>query len=109
MRKIPAGTVLLLLIVFVAVGRQAQAQGAQVAILGCVSTGLQPSCLIITDKASGKSYQLNAAKPKPDPARHLVVRLTGTVTDKVDLCMQGPVLEKISWTYMRMKCGSADQ
>ena len=88
----------------------AQAQ-TKVTVNGCVSGGVESAstmkmgCLIIRDRASTQSYQINAAKPQPDPAKGLVVHLTGTVkTGGVDVCMQGPVLENIKWNYTRMKC-----
>jgi hypothetical protein len=84
--------------------QQSQAQGARVSILGCVSQGVERGCLIITDNVSGKTYQINAANPKPDPAQGLVVSLSGTIVNKADICQQGPILEKIKWTYTKKKC-----
>src|ERR1043166_7132089 len=83
---------------------QAQAQAPRVSILGCVSQGVEGGCLIITDNASGKVYQINAAQPKPDPAKHLVVRLSGTIVNKISFCQQGQILEEIKWSYTRMRC-----
>jgi hypothetical protein len=88
-----------------AVTQQSQAQGARVAILGCVSQGVEGGCLIITDNVSGKVYQINSAQPKPDPAKRLVVRLSGTIVNKISFCQQGPILEEIKWTYTKMRCG----
>jgi hypothetical protein len=84
-----------------------QPMGTNVAVQGCVRSGVEGGCLVITDKASGKTYQINAAVPKPDPARRLVVRLKGTVSGMVDFCQQGPVLENVSWSYTRMRCADA--
>jgi hypothetical protein len=88
-----------------AVTHQSQAQATRVSILGCVSRGVEGGCLIITDNVSGKTYQINSAEPKPDPAQRLVVRLSGTIVNKIDFCQQGPILEEIKWTYTKMRCG----
>jgi hypothetical protein len=83
----------------------AQAQTAeQIAIVGCVVTGTERGCLIIKDNASNKTYQINAANPKPNPRQGLAVLLHGVVTNKMDTCQQGPVLENITWTYTKMRC-----
>jgi hypothetical protein len=86
------------------VAQQSQAEGARVTILGCVSPGVEGGCLIITDNVSGKIYQIKAAVPKPDPAKRLVVRLSGTVVNKIDFCQQGQILEDIKWNYTKMRC-----
>lgn len=88
-----------------AVPQQSQAQGGpRVAVLGCVSPGVEAGCLIITDNVSGKTYQISSAVPKPDPAKHLVVRLSGTIVNKISFCQQGPILEEIKWSYTKMRC-----
>ena len=50
----------------------AQPAGQSVNVLGCVSKGVEVGCLIIKDRATGKTYQINAAKPAPDPAQILL-------------------------------------
>jgi hypothetical protein len=87
-------------------GQQAQAQtrGELVGVLGCVHPGLIPGCSFIRDNATSQPYQINAASPRPDPARRLVIRLRGTVSSRVDMCMEGPILENIRWSYTRMRC-----
>ena len=107
MRKTFAITAGLFLVACSLAGQPAQAQGAQVNVLGCVRPGLIPSCLYIRDNATGQSYQINAASPRPDPAQRLVVRLRGIVANKVDMCMEGPILEKIRWSYTKMRCPAA--
>ena len=53
-------------------------------------------CIIIKDRVTGKTYQINTAKPAPDPARNRVIDLIGQTTSAADFCQQGPVLSKIS-------------
>lgn len=91
-------------IAFIATAAHAQQKGEQVTLLGCVSAGVERGCLMIKDRSGGKTYQINASRPRPSPAQRLVVLLTGTVTDKVDFCQQGPVLENITWAYTKMAC-----
>ena len=82
---------------------QAQ-QPPRVDVAGCVKQGVELNCLIIEDAKSGKTYQINAASPRPDPARHLVVRLHGQIAGSVDFCQQGPVLTEITWRYTKRQC-----
>ncbi len=88
--------------------QQPQAIGEQVLMLGCVAAGIERGCLVIKDRASGKTYQISAARPRPNPTQRLVVVLTGNVTDKADTCQQGPVLENITWAYTKMVCDASE-
>ena|ERR1700733_496226 len=83
-----------------------QGQGQRVKVLGCVSRGVEIGCLIIKDGVTGKTYQINAGKPAPDPARNRVIDLIRQTTSAVDFCQQGPVLSKISWHYTRRPCAA---
>lgn len=80
------------------------AAGQTVNILGCVSRGVEFGCLVIKDHRTGKTYQINSANPPPDPAKNLVVSLKGQVTGGIDFCQQGPILQDITWNYMRTSC-----
>jgi hypothetical protein len=82
----------------------APAVGQTVNVLGCVSRGVEFGCLIIKDRRTGKTYQINAANPPPDPAKNLVVSLKGQIFEGVDFCQQGPILKEITWNYTRMAC-----
>ncbi len=83
---------------------QAQGFGTRIVVDGCVTKGVEPGCLIVHDRGSTFTYNVSAAKPKPDPAHHFAVHVTGVVSDRVSFCMQGPVLEKITWAYTKTKC-----
>lgn len=82
------------------------AAGQTVHVLGCVKPGVEFGCLIITDPKTGKSYQINSATPRPDPAQNLVVDLKGQIFAGVDICMQGQILKEITWNYTKMSCTS---
>jgi len=86
---------------------QAQQPPQSVDVVGCVSRGVELNCLIIKDSKSGKTYQINAASPRPDPARNLVVHLKGQIAGAVDFCQQGPVLTAITWSYTERQCPAA--
>lgn len=75
-----------------------------VSILGCVSRGVEVGCLVITDRKTGKTYQINGAQPQPDPAKNLVVRLEGKIAHLLDFCQQGAILQDITWSYTRTSC-----
>jgi hypothetical protein len=74
--------------------------GDTVAVTACVRPGVEASCLIV-DGADGAVFDVTSAKPKPP--LDVMVRLRGTVTDKVSACNQGIVLDRISWTATRQK------
>jgi hypothetical protein len=91
--------------VAIASGFAASSQGAgaeTVTVQGCPIPGVTAGCLVIQgfDK---QTYNITAAKPRPMPDDR-VIRLTGTKTDKVSLCMQGVVLDDIKWSYTQQKC-----
>ncbi len=85
-------------------GTPSNAAGQTVHILGCVSPGVEIGCLMIKDHKTGKTYQINSANPRPDPAQNLVVDLKGQIFHGVDFCMQGPILTEITWNYTKMSC-----
>jgi hypothetical protein len=82
----------------------AQAAAQTVRVLGCVRQGVEMGCLIIKDRKTGKTYQINAASPKPDPGQNLAVMLTGKVAPGADFCQQGLILTAIAWNYTKMRC-----
>ncbi len=107
MRYWPAALVGLLLMC-PAGARSACAASKTVNILGCVSHGVENGCLVIKDRETGKTYQIDAANPKPDPGQSLVVELKGEISEgAVDFCQQGPILTAIQWTYRKMRCAPA--
>ena len=93
-----------LLLVSSAGAQSAHAASQTVHILGCVKPGVEFGCLMMTDRKTGKTYQINSATPRPDPAQNLVVDLKGQIFAGVDFCMQGPILKEITWSYTKMPC-----
>jgi hypothetical protein len=80
----------------------AAAEGKKVTITSCPYPGVEFSCLMIKDK-DGTVYNITGANPKPMP-NDVVIILTGTVTQKLSICLQGIVLDDIKWQRTKMRC-----
>jgi hypothetical protein len=76
----------------------------RVTITGCPYAGVTANCLMIKG-ADGTVYNITGVSPKPRLIDR-VIRLRGAITDKVSMCNQGVVLERIRWTRTRQKCSS---
>ncbi len=87
--------------------QQTAKQAETVTVLGCVSPGVEANCLVIKDGKSGKTYDITSAKPRPGPSQ-MAVQLRGTVSSGASICMQGVILENITWTSTNTRCDSAD-
>jgi hypothetical protein len=82
----------------------ASAAGQRVAFSGCVFTGTPDMCLMIKSP-DGTLYNISALNPRPR-ALDRVIRVRGTVTEKVSACPQGIVLDRIRWSRTRQRCPS---
>lgn len=78
--------------------------GTKVSITGCVGRSLDNLCPIITDRKTGLPSTITSANPQPDPAKKLVVHLTGTIASYITFCWSGPFLDNIKWYYTKMRC-----
>jgi hypothetical protein len=76
--------------------------GQRISVMACPYTGVTSPCLMIKG-ADGTVYNITAAAPKP-PLNGRMIRLRGTVTDKLSACAQGTVLERVRWSPVREKC-----
>ncbi len=85
-----------------ALASPAAAEGKKVTITGCPYPGVESTCLMIKDK-DGTVYNITGAHPKPAPYDVAII-LTGTVAQKLSLCMQGIVLDDIKWDRTKMRC-----
>ncbi len=74
----------------------------QVTITGCPYAGVTGSCLMIKG-SDGSVYNISGITPKPREM-NLMIRLRGYVTDKLSMCNEGIVLDRIRWTRTRQKC-----
>jgi hypothetical protein len=53
----------------------------------------------------GTLYNISALNPRPRSLER-VIRVRGSVTDKVSTCNQGIVLDRIRWSRTRQHCPS---
>jgi len=74
----------------------------RVTIAGCPYPGVTANCLMIK-AANGPAYNITAISPRPRPSGR-VIRVRGTVTDKMSVCGEGVVLDRIRWTRTRQLC-----
>jgi hypothetical protein len=74
----------------------------RVSVSSCPYPGVTGSCLMIK-AADGTVYNISAVTPRPRPSGR-VIRVRGTVTDKMSVCGQGVVLDRIRWTRTRQLC-----
>ena len=76
----------------------------RVIITGCPYAGVTANCLMIKS-SEGRVYNISSMTPRPR-AMDRMIRLRGTVTDKLSMCNQGVVLDRIRWTRTRQKCSN---
>jgi hypothetical protein len=74
----------------------------RVTIAGCPYPGVTANCLMIK-AVNGPAYNITAIQPRPR-ASGRVIRVRGTVTDKMSVCGEGIVLDRIRWTRTRQLC-----
>lgn len=85
-----------------ALASPAAAEGKKVMITGCPYPGVEFNCLMIKGK-DGTVYNITGANPKPLP-NDVAIIVTGTVAQKISICMQGIVLDDIKWDRTKMRC-----
>ena len=76
----------------------------RVTVTGCPYAGVTANCLMIKD-TDGTVYNVTGINPKPRLVDRMI-RLRGTITDKLSMCNQGVVLDRIRWTRTRQKCSN---
>lgn len=82
--------------------RAAPNVGQRVALSGCAYVGTPATCLMIKG-ADDTVYNITALNPRPRLLDRMI-RVRGTVTDKLSICNQGIVLERIRWSRTRQRC-----
>lgn len=65
-------------------------------------------CLNVKSTIDGKTYEIDSAQPRPDPARGLVIDGIGLAGGIMSICMTGTPLKDIKWHYTKSKCSGAD-
>jgi hypothetical protein len=96
--------VLLAAVLISAAAQAAPQVGERVALTACPHAGITAPCPTING-ADGAVYNIAGATAKP-PLNGRMIRLRGTVSDKLSTCLQGTVLDRIRWTPVRQKCSN---
>jgi len=65
------------------------AAAEDVSVSGCVEPGVEAGCLMM--KAGDELYNVTHAKPKPEIGKYGTVM--GTLSDGVDICQQGKIVD----------------
>jgi hypothetical protein len=76
--------------------------GQRVSVTGCAFPGVTATCLMIKG-ADGTVYNITGVSPRPRTLER-VIRVRGTVTDKMSICNEGIVLDRIRWSRTRQQC-----
>ena len=73
---------------------------------GCVTAGVEPGCLMVTDTKTQTAYNVyfRGNKPKVGTA----IRFSGTPHDGPTTCMQGQAVNVTTWLQLKMKCKPAN-
>jgi hypothetical protein len=77
-------------------------QPERISVVGCPYPGVTAGCLMLKGP-NGAVYNISAISPRPRQSGRMI-RLRGTVTDKLSICGQGVVLDRIRWTRTRQHC-----
>jgi hypothetical protein len=75
----------------------------RIKLTACPYAGVTAPCLMIKG-ADGTVYNITSVTPKPPLNR--MIRLRATVTDKLSVCAQGIVLDRIRWTGVPQRCAN---
>ncbi|WP_119272950.1 hypothetical protein [Taklimakanibacter deserti] len=65
----------------------------EISVTGCAAAGVEANCIIL--KTGDKTYDITSAQPAPAPGTYGTVK--GTLTDKLSICQQGPVIDPAIW------------
>jgi hypothetical protein len=74
----------------------------RVSVTGCAYPGVTATCLMIKGP-TGTVYNISAIAPRPRQSGRRI-RVRGSVTDKMSVCGEGVVLDRIRWTRTRQQC-----
>jgi hypothetical protein len=76
----------------------------RVTATSCPYPGVTANCLMIK-AADGTVYNISAVLPRPRESGRMI-RVRGTVTDKMSACGESVVLDRIRWTRTRQRCSN---
>lgn len=70
---------------------------------GCVETGVEAGCLVLTNAADKKTYNLMFGSGKKATAG-MAISFEGTVHSGPTICMQGTAVNVTKWNQTKMAC-----
>lgn len=73
-----------------------------VAVTGCPYPGVTANCLMIRG-TNGSVFNISGISPRPRASGRMI-NVRGIVTDKMSVCGEGVVLDRIRWTRTRQRC-----
>lgn len=76
--------------------------GQEVTVRGCAAEGVESRCLILKGE-DGTVYDISSARPRPQTFGR-AISLTGVKSDKLGICQQGVILDRIKWSYTTRTC-----
>jgi hypothetical protein len=107
-RQIAVAAAALCATLLVSFAVRAESKGAEtkrserVSVTGCPYAGVTGNCLMIKGPA-GTVYNITSMLPRPRQSERMI-RVRGSVTDKMSICGEGIVLDRIRWTRTRQRC-----
>jgi hypothetical protein len=90
------------LALFCAPATAAPKAGERVSIKGCVFPGVTGNCLMLKS-SDGTVYDITSISPRPRGSGRMIW-LRGVVSDRLSICAQGQVLERMRWTRVHEPC-----
>ena len=99
---IPGAIAMAALLALSPVPQAAPKRGDRITVTGCAYRGVTAGCLMIRGR-DGTIYNISGASPRPRESGRMI-RLHGAVTEKLSMCGEGTVLERIRWSRTRQRC-----
>jgi hypothetical protein len=69
---------------------------------GCVKSGVEAGCIVVSDFETKKTYNLFFAAKRP--SLDTAISFEGVVHEGPTTCMQGAPVDVGKWTQLKMKC-----
>jgi hypothetical protein len=100
--RIIAGVVVCVTLLSAPVALAESKRQEHIAVTGCPYPGVTASCLMIKG-TNGSVFNISGISPRPRTSGRMI-SVRGIVTDKMSICGEGVVLDRIRWTRTRQRC-----
>jgi len=100
-----------LLVVEIAVAQSQKkpaAPATPVAGSGCLKPGVERGCMVLTDKTTGKLYNLFFLHSTP-PALYSTIKFSGRLHEGPTICMQGQAVEVERFARISPSCDAGEK